>query len=157
VSLGYRTEKGSWDVSYLRSSHRSVFPDDVQATANMHILEINGRSYFIRRSAFHPYFLGGISLPVLHIPGGAKYQGRTYDATYLGGGLNIGAGLAVDVGPKIVLTAGAAGRALWFLYAFGGGKGRDINHLTVGFGGPKFGRLLQTFDLSLTFALGFIL
>jgi hypothetical protein len=63
----------------------------------------------------------------------------------------------VDIGPTVVVTAGAVNRFVWFLYAYGGGKGRDINHLTEGYGGPKLGRLLRTSGLSWTISLGFIL
>jgi hypothetical protein len=157
LGLGAKTDKGSWDVSYLRSDHKGAFLDGLPATAVLHVLEINGRSFFIRRSFIHPYFLGGICLPLLRIPHGAKYQGQTYDATYVGGGLNLGVGMSVDIGPSIVLNAGVVGRAAWFLYAYGGGKGRDINHLTEGLGGPKFGRLLRTSSLILAAGLGFIL
>jgi len=120
-------------------------------------LEVNGRSFLLRRSAVHPYFLGGICLPVLHVSRGSQYQGRSQDATYLGGGLNVGAGLSIDIGPSIVLNAGAAGRFLWFLYAFGGGKGRDINYLTDGPAGPRLGRPIRTTSLVLSVGLGFIL
>jgi len=157
VSLGFKAAKGSWEVAYLRSSPGGTFADALPASPVFHVLELNGRSFVLRRSAFHPYFLGGIGLPILRIPHGAAYQGRTYDAIYVGGGVNLGAGLAVDLGPRIVVSAGVMGRLAWFLYAYGGGKGRDINHLTEGYNGPRFGRLLRSTGLSLTVGLGFIL
>ena len=120
-------------------------------------MEIDGRSYFVQRSAFHPYFLGGISLALLQVSGGARYQGKMTDAVHAGGGIKAGLGLAVEIGPSIVLDAGAATHFLWFLYAYGGGKGRDINNLTEGAGGPQLGRPLRTASLVFSVGLGFIL
>ncbi|MBM3311133.1 MAG: hypothetical protein FJY80_06470 [Candidatus Aminicenantes bacterium] len=157
VSYGFKADKGSWEVSYQRSAHRATSADGVPASPVVHILELNGRSFLLRRSAFRPYFLGGICLPVLRLPRAVEYRGRTSSATCLGAGLNLGAGLAVDIGPRVVLAAGVLNRFVWFLYAYGGGKGRDINHLTEGYGGPKLGRLLRTSGLSWTASLGFIL
>ena len=157
VSLGAKMDKGSWDISYLLSMPAAVLYGGASAAIVLHALEVNGRSYLLPRSAVHPYFLGGICLPVLSVSRGAQYQGRSHDATYLGGGLNVGAGLSIDLGPSMVLNAGAAGRFLWFLYAFGGGKGRDINHLTDGTAGPRLDRLLRTTSLVLSVGLGFIL
>lgn len=157
VSYGFKADKGAWEVSYRLSAHRGTSADGAPASPVVHILELNGRSFLLRESAVHPYFQGGICLPILHLPHGSAYRGRTSGATFVGGGLNLGAGLAVDIGPTVVVTAGAVNRFVWFLYAYGGGKGRDINHLTEGYGGPKLGRLLRTSGLSWTISLGFIL
>jgi hypothetical protein len=157
VGIGFKMNKGSWDVAYLRSGHTAALENGEPAGVAMHLVEISGRSYLLRRFPIHPYFLGGIAVPILRVSRGAEFRGQSHSATYVGGGLTVGAGLAVDIGPSVVLTAGASGRFLRFLYAYGGGKGRDINNLTVGFGGPQFGRLLEASSWALTLGLGFIL
>jgi hypothetical protein len=156
VSLGGKNAGGSWDVSYLRSTH-TVDIEGEPRTASFHAVEINGRSFFLKKSFFHPYFLGGISLPIVHVDEGSFFRGRRLDAIYFGGGLNAGAGLLFDLGPSIVLNAGLVYRWIRFLYVTGDGKGRDINNLRIGFEGPEFKRLLRTDSLTLTIGLGFIL
>jgi len=156
VGLGGKSAGGSWDVSYLRSTHTAGIEGGTR-TASFHAIEINGRSFFLRKSVFHPYFLGGISLPIVHVDDGSLFRGRRLDATYFGAGLNAGIGLIFDLGPSIVLNAGIVYRWIRFLYAYGESKGRDINNLRIGFEGPEFKRLLRTDSISLTIGLGFII
>jgi len=156
LSLGGKSRGGSWDVAYLRSTH-SVETENGTRTASFHAVEINGRSFFLKEWALHPYFLGGISIPIIHVDDGSRFRGADYDATYIGAGLNLGGGFLLEIGPSVVLNAGVIYRWMGFLYAYGEGKGRDINHLQVGFDGPRFGRLLRSGTLSFTIGLGFIL
>jgi len=156
VGLGGKGDGGSWDVSYLRSTH-TVSITGAPRTASFQAIEINGRSFFLKKSFLHPFFLGGICLPFIRVDDGSAFRGGRSDATYVGIGLNVGTGLLIEIGPSIVLNAGAVYRWIGFLYAFGEGKGRDINNLRTGFEGPEWGRLLRTNSLSLTIGLGFIL
>jgi hypothetical protein len=57
----------------------------------------------------------------------------------------------------MTIQAGLTYRYLAFLYVNGEGKGRDINNLRVGYGGPEFGRLLLAHSFTLTVGLGFVL
>jgi len=156
VGFGGKSEGGSWDVSYLRSSH-TVSIAGAPRTASFQAIELNGRSFVLKKSFLHPYFLGGICLPFIHVNEGSAFRGGRADATYFGIGLNAGTGILVEIGPSIVLNAGAVYRWIGFLYAFGEGKGRDINNLRIGFEGPEWGRLLRTDSLTLTIGLGFVL
>lgn len=156
VGLGGKSGGGSWEVAYLRSTHTVEF-ESGSRTATFHAVEINGRSFFLKKFFLHPYFQGGISLPLVHVDDGSRYQGRDYDATYFGGGLNAGLGLLFDIGPSVILNIGVVYRWIGFLYVSGEGKGRDIAHLRIGFDGPLWDRFLQTESLSLTVGLGFIL
>ncbi len=79
------------------------------------------------------------------------------NASYVGAGLQAGAGLHLDLGPSVFLNAAVTYRWIGFLYAFGEGKGRDINDLRTEPMGPEFGRLLRTDVLTLTLGVGFIL
>ena len=89
--------------------------------------------------------------------GGSFYRGKALNASYFGAGLNIGAGIWADIGPSVFVNAAVVYRWVGFLYAYGEGKGRDINDLRVGYLGPEFGRLLRTDVLSLTVGIGFVL
>ena len=156
VSYGMKSYNGSWDVSFLRSS-QTVSLENGSHTATYQALDLNGRSFFFKKLALRPYFLGGITIPFLRVKGGSFYRGETLNASYFGAGLNVGAGLHLDVGPSVFLNAAVMYRWVGFLYAFGEGKGRDINDLRVGYMGPEFGRLLRTDVLSVTIGVGFVL
>ena len=156
ATYGMKSYNGSWDVSYLRSS-RSVDLENGSHTATYQALDLNGRSFFLKKLALRPYFLGGITIPFIHVKGGSYYRGKTLNASYFGAGLNIGAGLWFDVGPSVFINAAVMYRWVGFLYAYGEGKGRDINDLRIGYLGPEFGRLLRTDVLTLTVGVGFIL
>jgi len=156
IGIGGKSFGGTWDLSYLYSTQTAMF-DDGSRTATFQALELNGRSFFFKKFFIHPYFLGGITIPFIRVENGAFYEGKTTNAAYFGAGLNIGAGLLVEIGPSILLNAGVVYHWIGFLYAFGGGKGRDINNLQVGYLGPEFGRLLRTDTVTLTLGLGFVL
>lgn len=156
VGFGGKSRGGTWDVSYLRSSQTVSFEDGTR-TATFQAIEINGRSFFLKKLFVHPYFLGGITFPFLRVDGGAFYQGKTLNAAYFGAGLNIGGGFLFEIGPTVLVNAGVIYRWIGFLYAYGEGKGRDINNLRVGYLGPEFGRLLRTDMLTFTIGLGFVL
>ena len=155
VGIGGKSYGGTWDVSYLHSSQSVSYQDGVR-TAVFQALEISGRSFFLKKLFLHPYFLGGISIPFIHVRDGASYQGEALNASYFGAGLSVGTGVMLEIGPSLLLNVGATYRWLAFLYAYGEGKGRDINHLTVGYLGPKLGRVLRTDTLTLTAGLAFV-
>ncbi len=156
VGYGRKSYNGSWDVSFLHL-RRTVALDNGSHAATYEALDLNGRSFFLKKLPLRPYFLGGITLPFLRVKGGSFYQGKTLSASYIGAGLSAGVGLHFDLGPSVFLNAALIYRWVGFLYAFGEGKGRDINDLRIGYGGPEFGRLLRTDVLTLTLGVGFIL
>ncbi len=156
VGIGGKTRGGTWEVSFLHSTQIARF-EDGNRTATFQALELNGRSFFFKKLFVHPYFQGGISIPFIRLENGAAYEGNISNAAYFGAGLNFGAGLLFEIGPSVILNAGAQYRWIGFLYAFGGGKGRDINNLRLEYLGPELGRLLRTDTVTLTVGLGFIL
>lgn len=158
IAAGYgrRTRGRGWEVTVLLAPRTVSLADGGHAAAFL-ALEMNGRSYFIKNGAVHPYFQGGITIAGLRVKGGSLYQGETLNAAYAGGGLTAGTGIIVDLGPSVFLNFGAQYRLMGFLYAFGGGKGRDINDLRIEYKGAEFGRLLRTDVVSLTVGVGFAL
>jgi len=156
VGYGKKYPGGSWDVSYLFAP-RTVALADGEHSAAFHAFEINGRSYFFKKSSFHPYFQGGIAIPFIHVKNGSLYLGEKLNASYFGAGLNVGTGVILEIGPSLILNIGAQYRVIGFLYAYGEGKGRDINDLRIGYNGPRFGRMLRTDIVTLAVSLGFVL
>ena len=155
MSYGMKSHSGSWDISFLRLA-RTVDLENGSHTATYQAFDLDGRSFFLKKLAFRPYFLGGITIPFIRVKGGSFYQGKTLNASYFGVGLNVGAGLWLDVGPSVFINAAVMYRWVGFLYAYGEGKGRDINDLRVGYMGPEFGRMLRTDILTLTVGIGFV-
>jgi opacity protein-like surface antigen len=158
VAIGYgRKSPGrSWDVSYLYAP-RTVTLADGEHSAAFHALEINGRSYFFKKASVHPYFQGGIAIPFVHVKNGSLYLGKKLNASYFGAGLNVGTGVMIEISPSLFLNIGAQYRVVGFLYAYGEGKGRDVNDLRIGYNGPKLGRMLRTDIVTLAVSLGFVL
>lgn len=158
VSIGYgrKTQGRSWEVSALFAPRTVSLPDG-DHSASFRALEMNGRSYFVKRGSLHPYFQGGITIAYIRVKDGCLYLGEKLNAAYAGGGLSAGVGIVFDLGPSLILNIGARYRLIGFLYAFGEGKGRDINDLRIEYQGAEFGRLLRTDIVSLTVGIGFAL
>jgi hypothetical protein len=157
LGFGRKTAYGSWEIRYSLALPQASVGGENHAL-QMHNLEINGRSFFWKNEAVHPYGLLGIDLSMLMIGGGSYYQGQRLTAIYAGGGINAGGGVILDLGAKTFITLEAVYRFTVFLYAYGEGKGRDINYMRVGtMDGAAFGRLLRTSAFGLSLSLGFML
>lgn len=155
LGIGRKTAYAAWEVRYsLALPHATVAGRD--ETIQMHTLEISGRSFLWPGRAFQPYGLLGINIPVVYVKDGAAYLGESLNSLYAGVGLNAGAGLSWDIARDFFLDLGFVYRFQVFYYAYGEGKGRDINHLRTSRDGEKFGRLLRSSSLSLTAGLGFL-
>jgi hypothetical protein len=144
-----------WEISYLRSNLTASL--EAGSTPGLfQALQITGRTLILRDFPVKPYISLGISIPWLRIDNGAELYGQKLKASYIGMEAVIGAGLAVRIGPAIFLHGGAVWRLGGFFYASGEGPGRDITHLSVGQGGPRWGRWLQSSSLGPTLGLGFV-
>jgi len=156
LSLGFGFKKASalWELALLRSSHKADLQGR-QGQATVYSIDVSGRSFFLKNAPFQPYLLFGISIPWIHVKNGAQMVDTVSSATYYGMGLSLGGGIMIHLLPRLFLNGGLVYRYLGFLYVSGEGKGRDINDLRVGHGGPEWGRLLQAQSLGLTFGMGF--
>jgi hypothetical protein len=155
LGFGYIHASWMWELSYLRSN-LTASADDRDTPALFQAVQITGRTFLLREFPVKPYVSLGISVPWLRIDNGAELNGQKLKASYIGLEAVIGAGLAVRIGSAIFLHGGAAWRLGGFFYATGEGPGRDITNLSVGQGGPRWGRWLRSSSLGLTFGLGFV-
>jgi hypothetical protein len=153
LSLGYKRESGLWELGYVRSGHRAYW-DGGESQAHLDVLELNGWWLPWPRLAVQPYVLLGLSLSRLVIQDGARMGGTVSDAAYTGLGVNLGAGLLLNLGTRLFFSGGVKYRYMGFFYVNGGGKGRDITDLTVGHGGPQWGKWLKAPSLGLAFGFG---
>ncbi len=155
LGIGRKSAYSAWEVRYQLALPKAAVAGATE-TVQFHCLEIMGRSYFSPGGVLQPYGQLGIDLPLVVVPSGATYQGSKMTAVYAGAGLNAGAGLTWDFAPDTFLNVGLVYRFLIFYYAYGEGKGRDINHLRTTYEGDKFGRLLRSSGLAATASLGFM-
>ncbi|MBM3298025.1 MAG: hypothetical protein FJY83_10575 [Candidatus Aminicenantes bacterium] len=156
LSFGRKSATGLWEVVYLQASKNGMWQGrDLGVTLSS--LEIRGRAWMFKNSPVRPVFFLGFGFPVLRVAEGARMGGSVETALFTGGQLVLGAGVMAELGPRLFLSAGAGYRALWFLYTFGGGKGRDVSKLTPEYGGEFFGRPLAASRLGLEISLGILL
>jgi hypothetical protein len=103
--VGGRFEAGAVEMSYIRADHPAVFVD-VSLRARSHVLNIDGKRFFLHQTRVQPYFTGGMTIPWLVVEGGAISRTSEGNATFVGVGFNLGGGLAVYVHPRVALSAG---------------------------------------------------
>jgi hypothetical protein len=157
LGIGGKTAYGSWEVRYSLALPNATVGGESH-TLQMHNLEVIGRSFIVKNETFHPYGLLGIDVSLLMIANGSYYQGSRLNAAFAGGGISAGGGLMLDLNARTFISVEALYRFTVFLYAYGQGKGRDINYMRVGtVDGAPFGRLLRTPGLGLSISLGFML
>jgi hypothetical protein len=155
LGIGRKTAYSTWEVRYSMALPKASV-NGKDRTIQMHELEISGRSFFNPGRRLQPYGLLGIDLPLVIVHDGSSYQGALLDAAYIGVGLEAGAGLVWDFAPDTFLDLGIVYRIQGYFYAYGEGKGRDINHLRTVQDGEKLGRLLRSSTLAVTASLGFM-
>jgi hypothetical protein len=155
LGFGFIHASWMWELSYLRSDLAASIGDR-DTPALFQAVQITGRTFLLRESPVKPYFSLGISVPWLRIDNGAELNGQKLKASYIGMEAIIGAGVAVRIGSSVFLHGGAAWRLGGFFYTSGEGAGRDITNLSVGQGGPRWGRWLRSSSLGLTFGLGYV-
>jgi hypothetical protein len=154
LGFGFKKASALWELAFLRSSHKADLQGR-QSQATVNSIEISGRSFLLKSAPFQPYLLFGISIPWIRVKNGAQMVDTVSNATYYGMGLSLGAGIVIHLLPRLFISGGIVYRYLGFLYVSGEGKGRDINDLRVGYGGPEWGKLLRAQSLGLTFGMGF--
>lgn len=156
LAAGFRRESSLWEFNIERSSFRGVL-DGAAHETGLTGIELNGWGIPWKHIALQPYYLLGLSFSLMSVADGARLNGLTSDATYSGFGLNVGGGVLANLGKRLFLSGGVKYRFLWFFYVNGGGRGRDITHLTVGRNGPTWGKWLSATSLGLSFSLGVLL
>ena len=67
----------------------------------------------------------------------ADKNGKIFDATYLGVGVNAGAGLLVPVSSRMFFSGSLIYRFIGYLYAKGPGRGIDVTDLFDDRTGPR--------------------
>jgi len=115
---GYRSARGSFEVSYERTKHTGTFLG-ASGEASFQSLNFDERIYAMTRGRIQPYGLLGLSIPSLTVKEGSGDGERIGDAHWHGFGLNIEPGVAVYPTPHVGISVGYRYRVMWFDTAVG--------------------------------------
>jgi len=156
VGFGVKHAGWLWEMGYVRSIHDAALPDRM-TRAVYNSIEINGKSFLLKKFPLQPYISLGISVPWLTVRDGSEFAGARMNASYIGIGLQAGAGFVVDISRHFFVSGGGGARALGYYYASGEGRGRDITELHNGYDGPAWKNWLRSWTLGVVFGLGIVL
>lgn len=156
IGIGVKHAGWLWELGYVRSSHTAELPDRM-SRAVYHSLEINGKSFLLKKFPLQPYVSLGISVPWLTVSDGSEFRGVRTGASYIGIGVQAGAGFLADITRLFFVSGGVGWRVLGYFYTSGEGKGRDITELRVGYEGPAWKNWIRssTFETAFSFSLVF--
>jgi hypothetical protein len=157
IGFGRRYRSGLWSLSYLSSGHDVSFQQH-KSTAVSNLVEFNARTFVLKTRALKLFVYLGLDFPWLKVyDNAADDRGRTYDATYLGLGVNAGAGVLVPVSARMFFSGSVVYRYLAYLYANGPGVGIDVTDLFDDRTGPRHHPYLRAPVLALELSLGYSL
>ena len=111
--LGFRGEKGAFELSYERSHRNGTFLD-MSGEATFQAVNADGRAYLFTRHRIQPHLLAGASMPWLVIKDGGFLNEDVGNARFRGYGVNTEAGVTVYLHPQMGVSAGYAYRIMWF-------------------------------------------
>lgn len=155
VGFGRRFRTGFWSVSYLVSGHDVTFQGR-DGTADAYLVQLNSRTFLLKTSPLLIFIHFGLNFPWLKVrDNAADKDGKIFNATYLGIGVNAGAGLLVPVSSRMFFSGSLIYRLIGFLYANGPGRGIDVTDLFDDRTGPRHRLYLRAPALAMELSLGY--
>ena len=157
AGFGRRFRSGLWSVSYLVSGHDVAFQGR-NGTAVSRLLQINSRTYFLKTPGLKAFAQFGLNFPWMKVDDNSMDTGgNVFDATYMGVGANVGAGLQVPVSSRMFFSASLVYRLIAYLYAQGPGRGIDVTDMFDDVSGPRHRLYLRApvvaLEISLAYAI----
>jgi hypothetical protein len=116
--VGFRTTRGSFEVSYDRTNHRATFLGET-GEAVFHAVNFDERIFLITSHRIQPHVLLGGAVPWLTVKDGSFLDPQVGDGNFRGFGVNTEAGVTIYPHPRIGLSAGYRYRVIWFDHASG--------------------------------------
>jgi hypothetical protein len=157
VGFGRRFRSGLWSISYLVSGHDVTFQGR-NSTAISRLLQINSRTFILKSSVAKIFIHFGLNFPWLKVENNAADKnGNIVNVTYLGVGVNAGAGLLLPVSSRMFFSGSLIYRFIGYLYAQGPGRGIDVTDLFDDRTGPRHRLYLRAPVLALELSLGYSL
>lgn len=120
--VGFRSNRGSFEVSYDQTKHGGSFFDIPGVDATFHSVNFDERIYVATRYRIQPYGLLGGSLPWLTVKDGSFLDPEVGDGSFRGFGVNAEAGVTVFATSRVGVSAGYRYRSMWFDHASGVSK-----------------------------------
>ena len=117
--VGFRSKRGSFEVSYDQTKHVGTFVGVPGQEATFHSINGDERIFFLTRHRIQPYVLLGGSIPWITIKDGSFLDPDLGDGSFRGFGINTEAGVTVFASPRFGISAGYRYRAMWFDSASG--------------------------------------
>jgi hypothetical protein len=155
VGFGRRLRSGMWSVSYMGSGHDVTFQDR-KGTATVNLVQFNSRTFLLKTPSLKIFAHFGLNFPWMKAyHNSADAQGKIVDATYLGLGVNAGAGLLVPLSSRMFFSGSIIYRYIGFLYARGPQAGIDVTDLFEDRSGPRHRYFLRAPAWALELSLGY--
>lgn len=120
--VGFRSKRGSFEVSYDQTRHVGTFADVSGFEATFHSINGDERIFLFTSRRIQPYVLIGGSIPWVTIKDGSFLDPDSGDGSFRGFGVNTEAGVTVFASPRFGISAGYRYRAMWFDSASGVSK-----------------------------------
>jgi hypothetical protein len=117
--VGFRSKRGSFEVSYDQTRHVGTFVGIPGQEATFHSINGDERIFFLTRERIQPYMLLGGSIPWVTIKDGSFLDPDFGDGSFRGFGVNMEAGVTVFASPRVGISAGYRYRTMWFDSASG--------------------------------------
>jgi hypothetical protein len=157
VGFGRRFRSGLWSVSYLVSGHDVSFQGR-DGSAVSRLVQLNSRTFLLKTFPVRIFAHFGLNFPWLKVRNDvADKKGKIFDATYLGVGVNAGAGLLFPISSRMFFSGSFIYRFIGYLYARGPVKGIDVTDLFDDVNGPRHHSFLRAPVLALELSLGYAL
>jgi hypothetical protein len=154
LSFGQQWTSGAWEIAFAQDSRIASLSGERTGAVRLGVIEVRGKTLLLKRSPVHPCFFLGFGVPWLQVEDGARLGADVRAASYVGLGLVLGGGVQVNLGSRLFLSAGVSQRYIWLLYAWGGGKGRDISRLVSDQSGAEMRRPLRASGLGWEASIG---
>jgi hypothetical protein len=116
---GFRSKRGSFEVSYDQTKHAGTFLGVPGQEATFHSINGDERIFFLTGHRIQPYGLLGGSIPWVTIKDGSFLDPDLGDGSFRGFGINTEAGVTVFALPRFGISVGYRYRAMWFDSASG--------------------------------------
>ncbi len=155
IGFGRRFRSGLWSVSYLVSGHDVAFRTR-ESTAVSRLFQLNSRTFLLKTQTLRIFAHFGLNFPWLKVRDNvADKNGKIFDATYLGVGVNAGGGLLLPVSSRMFFSGSIIYRFIGYLYAKGPVKGIDVTDLFDDITGPRHRSYLRAPVIALELSLGY--
>ena len=145
IIFGRSMEGMRFEIVYQQTKHDAFWQGFIETSTN-HIVDLNMKYCFMRKSIVQPFLLLGIGGEWFSVPDGSASDTLVGDSSYRGVTFNPGGGLAFYVHPRVAISASAGYRIMLVGKARGvTRKFKDVKDSVIGSGPNLTAGLTVTF------------